>query len=94
MRALSRNKVQTKGENPFPCLSDIPLRSARVNKHRRWELSSMASIVLHRGHGVGLFTNGRQEGNHGVVVVDPPQIKEENNIRPARSQAFDQGGQI
>jgi hypothetical protein len=35
-----------------------------------------------------------QESNHGFEVVDPIQIKEENNVWPGLSQAFDQLWQI
>ena len=30
----------------------------------------------------------RQEGNHRMVVVSPPYIEEENNVRSTTPQAF------
>jgi hypothetical protein len=40
------------------------------------------------------LADGRQEGNHWVVVVNPPQIEEEHNVWLAFSHAFGQSWQI
>ena len=38
--------------------------------------------------GEDCLADRRQEGNHRVVIVNPPEIEEENDVRPADPHAF------